>query len=198
MSEAKKPFKSDLLKFYLIELDTAEPSAAQKIRLWVQDFALHCVAVYRFGQFSRRLFHKNILLGLPFMFVYKIINFFVSMIYHINIDAEIGPGFYIAHVGTIYIGPCRIGENFSVTHNVTIGVGHTKGNEGIPTIGNNVWVGTGSVISGAVTIGDGVTVTNGCMLSRSVPDGALVGGNPGRVIMREYDNKDLLVWSPDR
>ena len=27
-------------------------------------------------------------------------------------------------------------------------------------------------------------------------DGCLVGGNPGRVIMREYDNRELLVLPP--
>jgi hypothetical protein len=30
------------------------------------------------------------------------------------------------------------------------------------------------------------------MLSRDVPDGARVGGNPGRVVMQHYENGPLL------
>jgi len=37
-----------------------------------------------------------------------------------------------------------------------------------------------------------VTIAGGCFLSRSVPDGCLVGGNPGRVVLRRYDNSYLF------
>jgi serine O-acetyltransferase len=196
MAEAKSPFKTDLLKYYLIECESEQPSLGQKIRLWVENNGLHSVAIHRFGQFARRWWRKNKLIGLPFLFLHKILNFFLAAVYHMHIHAEIGPGFYIGHIGTIYIGPCEIGDNFTITHNVTIGIGHGRAAEGIPKIGHNVWVGTGSVISGAITVGNGVTISNGTMLSRSVPDGCLVGGNPGRVIMLEYDNRELLVLPP--
>ena len=196
MADAKSPFKTDLLKYYLIECETEQPSFGRKILLWLENNALHCIAIYRLGQFARRWWGKNKLVGLPFLLLYRILNFFMATFYHMHLNADIGPGFYIGHIGTIYIGPCEIGSNFSITHNVTIGVGHSRTTEGIPKIGHNVWVGTGSVISGAITVGNGVTITNGTMLSRSVPDGCLVGGNPGRVIMREYDNRELLVLPP--
>jgi len=192
----KKPFKTDLLKYYLIDCDTGTPSLGQKIRLWIENNGLHCVAIYRLGQLSQRLLNKNKLLGFPFHLLFKILSVFMATVYHSHIYADIGPGFYIGHVGCIYIGPCDIGDNFTATHNVTIGVGHSRSTEGIPKIGHNVWIGTGSVISGAITVGNGVTISNGTMLSRSVPDGCLVGGNPGRVIMREYDNRELLVFPP--
>jgi len=118
----------------------------------------------------------------------------MQFFHHVNIDdATIGPGFFIGHVGTIYIGPVVIGENFSVTHNVTIGVGHSEGKTGLPSIGDNVWIGTGSVVSGAISVGNGVTIANGTMLTRSVGDGCLVAGNPGRVVMNSFDNSELLT-----
>lgn len=196
MSDKKSYFKADLLRYYMIEFNTPKLSLGQKICLWLVYNGFHCVAIYRFGQFTKRIITKNKLLALPFIILNKILTFFMSTIYHVHIYADIGPGFYIGHVGTIYIGPCKIGENFTITHNITIGVGHARGSDGIPQIGRNVWIGTGSVVSGAITVGDNVTISNGTMLSRSVPDGCLVGGNPGRVILQNYDNRELLALPP--
>jgi len=151
------------------------------------------VAVYRFGQFARRLRQRNRIVALPFLILHALVNYYIHIVYQVGIDdATIGPGLYIGHIGTIHIGPVLIGSNFNVTHNVTIGVGHSEGREGIPTIGDNVWVGTGAVIAGAIQIGNGVTISNGCQVSKSIPDGSLVAGNPGRVVNREFDNSNLL------
>ncbi|MDD3732952.1 MAG: hypothetical protein PHU88_11325, partial [candidate division Zixibacteria bacterium] len=159
MSDKKSPFKADLLRFYMIEFDATKLSLGQKICLWLAYNGFHCVAIYRFGQFTQRIRTKNKLLALPFIILQKILTFFMATIYHVHIYADIGPGFYIGHVGTIYIGPSKIGENFTITHNITIGVGHGRATEGIPKIGNNIWVGTGPVISGAITVGDNVTIS---------------------------------------
>jgi serine O-acetyltransferase len=174
------------------------PSLGQKLRIWTMNFGLHCVACYRFGKFAERLWAKNRLLGLIPRCLHLPLSYFAQLIHHVNIDAAtIGPGLYIGHVGTIYIGPTVIGANFSLTHNVTIGIGHAESGEGIPTIGDDCWVGTGSTLAGNITIGNRVTIANGTVLSRSVPDGCLVGGNPGRVILRDYDNSKLVGLQPN-
>lgn len=181
-------------KFYRVQYGPIKPPIFRRIRFWLRHFGLHCVITYRFGKFAERLYRKNRLLGIPFVIAHLPFNYWMEMIHHVNLsDATIGPGFFIGHVGTIYIGPVTIGANFSVTHNVTIGVGHSEGKTGLPIIGDNVWVGTGSVISGAITLGNRVTVANGTMLTRSVPDGCLVAGNPGRVVMNDFDNSELLA-----
>jgi serine O-acetyltransferase len=193
MVQNKGLFKSDIEKYYRIHFGTTSPSLFSKIKFWIGNFGLHCVAVYRLGQFSIRLTAKNRIAGYPIRIISWIMDYMAQLIHHVDIsNAEIGPGFYIGHAGNILIGPITIGENFSVTHNVTIGVGHSRGMEGIPAIGNNVWIGTGAVISGAIAIGNDVTIANGCMLSRNVPDGSLVAGNPGRVAIRNYDNTKLM------
>lgn len=194
--ESRRAFRADIEKFYRVQFGSTKVSAIRKFRLWFKHFGLHCVAVYRFGKLAERISSKNRLLGLPFVFVHGFLNYSMQFFHHVNIDdANIGPGFFIGHVGTIYIGPVVIGKNFSVTHNVTIGVGHSEGKTGIPSIGDNVWIGTGSVVSGAISIGNGVTIANGTMLTRSVADGCLVAGNPGRVVMNNFDNSELLTIS---
>lgn len=190
--EKQTNFRADLEKYYVIGYGTRTPLFRQKIRLWIYNFGLHCVAVYRLGKFCESLYERRNLFALPVKIIHRLLDLFIRFIHHVNIDADLGGGFYIGHVGTIYIGPTIIGENCSLSHNVTIGIGHSEGKEGMPVIGNNVWIGTGSIISGAIKVGDGVTVMNGSILSRDVPDGCLVGGNPARVIMQNYDNNHLL------
>jgi serine O-acetyltransferase len=193
MAIKQKYFRADLEKYYLIGYGTTNPSLREKIYIWIYSFGLHCVAVYRLGGISERLYRRIGLLAFPMIILYRILDFAVKVIHHVNIDnATVGKGFYIGHAGTIYIGPITIGENCSLTHNVTIGIGHSEGKTGIPVIGNNVWIGTGSTISGAISVGNDVTIMNGSIVSRSVPDGCLVGGNPARVLMQNYDNSKLL------
>jgi len=194
MPKTKGAFRTDLEKYYRIELGISSPSLIKKAKLWFCHFGLHCGAVYRLGQFAGRLRKKSLIIAFPFILLYRLSEHFCRMVHHVNIgEATIGPGFYIGHVGTIYISPTTIGRNFSVTHNVTIGIGHVNGVKGSPSlIGDDVWVGTGSVISGPITIGNRVTISSGSILTRSVPDGCLVVGNPARVVMQNYDNNDLF------
>lgn len=50
------------------------------------------------------------------------------------------------------------------------------------TIGNNVWVGGGSIILPGVTIGDNTTIGAGSVVAKDIPANCLAVGNPCRVI----------------
>lgn len=50
------------------------------------------------------------------------------------------------------------------------------------TIGNNVWIGGGSIICPGVTIGDNTTIAAGSVVTRDIPENVLAGGNPCRVL----------------
>jgi serine O-acetyltransferase len=82
---------------------------------------------------------------------------------------DLGGGCRIQHGHSTFVFAAKIGENFHVNQNVTIG--HAKG---IPTIGNNVKVFTGAVVVGKITIGDNVTIAPNAFVNFDVPDGKSV------------------------
>lgn len=52
------------------------------------------------------------------------------------------------------------------------------------TIGDNVWIGGGSIVLPGVTIGNNVTIGAGSVVTRNIPDNSLAVGNPCRVIRK--------------
>jgi serine O-acetyltransferase len=102
--------------------------------------------------------------------------------YGFQIGGKIGPGFFIGHFGTIVISVnAQIGRNCNIAHNVTIGAARGS-RSGAPSIGNEVWMGTGAVLVGNITIGDNVLIAPNAYVNFDVPSNSLVLGNPGRVI----------------
>lgn len=56
-------------------------------------------------------------------------------------------------------------------------------------IGNNVWIGAGSVIVPGVTIGDNTVIGAGSVVTKDIPANVVAVGNPCRV-MREIGDRD--------
>lgn len=50
------------------------------------------------------------------------------------------------------------------------------------TIGENVWIGIGSIILKGVTVGDNSVVGAGSVVAKDVPENSLAAGNPAKVI----------------
>ena len=46
----------------------------------------------------------------------------------------------------------------------------------------NVWVGANTLVAPGVTVHEGAVVAMGSVLTKDVPAGAIVGGNPAKVI----------------
>jgi len=55
------------------------------------------------------------------------------------------------------------------------------------TIGNDVWIGGGTIINPGVTIGNGVVVGSGSVVTKDIPNNVMVAGNPAKFI-KELDN----------
>lgn len=60
-----------------------------------------------------------------------------------------------------------------------------------PSVGNDVWIGTGAVILPGVHIGDGAVIGCRAVVTKSVPPYAIVAGNPARVVKYRF-SKELI------
>jgi len=115
---------------------------------------------------------------------------FVEVVSGISLppEAEIGPGLYIGHFGTTIVNPrSKIGRNCNIANGVVIGSGgrgESEGQpkEGVPTLGDRVYVGPGAVLFGPITIGNDVAIGANSVVNKSVPDRAIVAGVPGVVV----------------
>lgn len=60
------------------------------------------------------------------------------------------------------------------------------------TIGNNSFIGAGSIVLPGVTIGNNVVIGAGSIVTHDIPDGTVAMGNPARVAcsLEEYLNKE--------
>lgn len=108
-------------------------------------------------------------------------------------SVQIGEGFYIGHYGTIVInGKAKVGKNCNIAHGVTIGQTNRGRLKGYPTIGNNVWIGTGSVIVGNIKIGSNVLIAPNSFVNFDVPEHSLAIGNPAKVVNKENPTEGYI------
>ena len=56
------------------------------------------------------------------------------------------------------------------------------GLKGDIVIGDNCYISTGVTILGPVTIGNNVTIGAGAVVTKDIPDNAIVGGVPAKII----------------
>jgi serine O-acetyltransferase len=187
-------FAVDRAKAYAVMFGIPHPRRRDRIALWLTRPELPSVAAYRFGRWAHRLRRRRRLAGAVCVAAHRVWNAWLLRIEHIDIHrgARIGAGLLLVHGHGVIIGPVSIGANSVLHQNVTIGQRVAHGDQGMPTIGDDVWIGPGATITGAITIGDGATISAGTVLSRDVPPGALVAGNPGRVVARDYDNGRMI------
>jgi serine O-acetyltransferase len=190
-----RPFRTDVDKYYTITAG-GRRGPSQRLRLWMWNADFRVVACYRFDRWARRYQAEHRLTGLPARVFAAVWRRRVMNFHHADIDhrAQIGPGLLLMHHTGVFIGPAVIGDNCVLHHAVTIGQRVASGNQGVPRLGDDVWIGPGATITGDVTIGDGATISAGSVVSRDVPARALVAGNPGRVIASDYDNSAMLNY----
>ena len=86
------------------------------------------------------------------------------------------------HCSDIVIGASAvIGSDVEILNGVTIGaVAIREAGKRHPTIGNNVFIGSGAKILGEIVIGNNVKIGANAVVLESVPDGKTAIGIPAR------------------
>ena len=116
-------------------------------------------------------------------------NFFCDYGYNIHI----GKRFYANHNLVILdVNTVTIGDNVMLAPNVQIytathpvdAAERISGTEfGFPIeIGDNVWIGGGSIICPGVKVGNNTTIGTGSVVTKDIPANVVAAGNPCRVI----------------
>jgi serine O-acetyltransferase len=164
---------------------------ASKFLECLRTAGLHAMIVYRFGKWTSR---QKILLRIIFNPVYFILNTVIKVAWGIEIPraAIIGPGNYIGHFGGIIISPkAKIGSGCSISHGVTIGISGHGANRGVPTIGDNVYIGPGAKLIGPINIGNRVNIGPNVVIHQDIPDDSVVVLDPGFKIISRIKHENI-------
>lgn len=117
---------------------------------------------------------------------------------YIGEDAYINFNLSLVDDGNIYIGDSAlIGPNVTIittNHPINIDLRLRKSLYVKDVhIGNNVWIGAGSIILPGVTIGDNAVIGAGSVVTKDIPANVIAVGNPCKV-MREINEKDDVFF----
>lgn len=101
----------------------------------------------------------------------------------------------------IYIGNnVLIGPNVVIdagTHPIHPELRRKQAQYNVPVhIGNNVWIGAGSIILPGVRIGDNTVIGAGSVVTKDIPENVVAVGNPCRVL-RKINEKDMEYYYKD-
>lgn len=128
-------------------------------------------AIYRGGR-------KALLKKSPTLVLWKVADLLWTRIVvgaEIPFTVDAGEGLRLPHWGRGVILGSRVmlGKNVTLFHRVTIGLGPGGGN---PTLGDDVFVGSGTAILGGCSVGNKVRVGANSVITKDIPAGSTVVG----------------------
>ena len=138
--------------------------------------------LYRAAQTVRRQNLPLRWLGAPIVALYVVyVEWGLGI--ELNLKSKIGPGLRLYHgTGLVIHEAAVIGSNCALRHCTTIGM--RNGPADCPAIGDNVDIGSNSVLLGPINIGDNAVVGAGSVVLHDVASGDVVAGNPARSIKK--------------
>ncbi|QDP85528.1 serine acetyltransferase [Chryseobacterium sp. SNU WT5] len=151
-------------------------------QIWKKCFSpnLHFIYLLR----TTQKYAKSTFLGKIWRLILR--HYQIKYGFQIYPETEIGEGLYLGHWGALVINPkVKIGKNCNIAQGVTIAQANRGKNEGVPTIGDEVWIGPNAVIVGNITIGDNVLIGPNAYVNCDIPSNTVVVGNPASFTINE-------------
>ncbi|WP_313216497.1 serine acetyltransferase [Soonwooa sp.] len=137
---------------------------------------LHYIYWFRNAQ----KYPKSSLIGKIYRLILR--HYQIKYGFQIYAETQIGPGLYLGHWGQLVINPTAIiGRNCNIAQGVTIAQTNRGKREGVPVIGDEVWIGPNAVIVGGITIGNNVLIAPNAYVNMDVPANSVVIGNPAQI-----------------
>lgn len=160
-------FEKDLFRYY-----GGKESIKQRV---LRPLEIHYIEVLRKKQKASGLLGK--------WYTARLWNISRKTQIQIPSSVKIGEGLYIGHCGRIIINAgVEIGKNVNLATGITIGQENRGLRKGCPIIGDNVWIGSNSVIVGKIKVGNDVLIAPLALVNFDVPDHSIVVGNPAKII----------------
>jgi serine O-acetyltransferase len=103
-------------------------------------------------------------------------------------EAKLGKGLMLPHPnGVVIHEDAVVGDDCMIMQQVTIGM---IGEDCVPTVGNNVYVGAGAKVIGKINIGDGARIGANAVVTQDVPANYTAVGIPARLLERKSGFRD--------
>lgn len=141
------------------------------------------IGIYRLSHF---LWEKRI----PFLpRILSYLNFVLFKL-HLPAQTRLGKHVIFSHGGmaSVINGRCVVGDNCVIGTCVTIG----GGKNGVPQIGNNVYIATGAKVIGGIVVGDNVVIGANAVVVNDVAPNTCVAGVPAKVIKENININDYI------
>jgi serine O-acetyltransferase len=150
-----------------------KPSLGKRLEVMVRHSTWPVIA-YRFSRWARtvRIPVVKQLLQVFGLLFRKWVEVFTSV--HIDVRADIGPGFVIHSVYAINLGATKIGKNFTIATGCLI-------SHACRGIGDDVYFGPGAKLVGDAKIGSNVTIAANSLVLTDVRSNMMVMGVPARI-----------------
>lgn len=145
-----------------------------------------------------RFFPINIYYYLRLAYLIMVSNYWKAYLQsHFNSQvspfADIGSGIQLSGNSNLQISALiRIGKNYRMGANNTI----VSNDRGWPIIGDNVWLGSHSVVIGKVKIGDNVTIGAGAVVTKDIPSNSTAVGVPAKIIKLKGQSVSKPEYEP--
>ena len=167
-------FKS--LKEDIANIQENDPASPSFIEVMILYPCVHAMISHRIAHklYNRKRFFTARLIS-------QISRFFTGI--EIHPGAKIGKKFFIDHGMGVVIGEtAEVGDNVTIFHQVTLGgTGKDKGKRH-PTVGNNVFIGSGAKLLGPINVGDNVKIGCNAVVLNDFDSDMTVVGIPGDVV----------------